>query len=51
MKVALYFCAFICGVIFVYELTWLGKGSLAPLFLGLSGSLALVCFHLARKEK
>jgi len=51
MKVVFGIGCLICVIIFIYELSWLGKGSLAPILLALSGILGLVCFHLARKEK
>lgn len=51
MKIVFGIGTFICIIIFIYELSWLGKGSLAPILLALSGILALVCGYLARKEK
>lgn len=51
MKLIFGFCGLTCLVIFVYELSWLGRSTLAPILLGLSGALAIVCFYLATKEK
>jgi len=51
MRVVFGVCCFICVIIFIYELSWLGRGSLAPILLALSGILGLVCFHLATKKK
>ena len=51
MKTVLYVCAFISGIIFLYELSWLGKSSLAPIIIALSLILTIVCGYLGSKEK
>jgi len=51
MKVVFGVCCFVCIVIFIYELSWLGRSSLAPILLALSGILGLVCFRLATGKR
>lgn len=51
MKTLLYLCAGISAIIGLYELTWIGRSSLAIIIVLLAFIVAINSYAIARKEK
>jgi asparagine N-glycosylation enzyme membrane subunit Stt3 len=51
MKIILYLCAGVSVLIGLYELTWIGRSSLAIIIIFLAFIVAINSYVLARKEK
>jgi len=51
MKIVLYLCAGASVLIGLYELTWIGRSSLAIIIVFLAFIVAINSYALARKEK
>ena len=51
MKIVLYLCAGASALIGLYELTWIGRSSLAIIIIFLAFIVAINSYVLARKEK
>lgn len=51
MKTLLYICTGISALVGLYELTWIGKSSLAIIIMLLAFIVAINSYVLARKEK
>ncbi|MBA7573233.1 hypothetical protein ES708_15029 [subsurface metagenome] len=51
MKILLYLCAAVSAIVGLYELTWIGRSSLAIIIVLLAFIVAVNSYAIARKEK
>ena len=51
MKILLYLCAAVSAIVGLYELTWIGRSSLAIIIVLLAFIVAVNSYAIARKER
>jgi asparagine N-glycosylation enzyme membrane subunit Stt3 len=51
MKILLYLCAAVSAIVGLYELTWIGRSSLAIIIVLLAFIVAINSYAIARKER